>query len=171
MRLARLFKESKKSQHHVGLFVKLPENLGSKFKRKSEDPSPAHVTNLYLGDQSPDDEDSIVAAAYEIAKKTTPFNVRINGLGYFKHEEENETIAFVKVDSEGLHRLRTRLVKAMKAHGVEWKDSYGGYKPHVTLDYLEYGAKWEGTVPSGSWTCKEIEIWGFDTKHIIKFER
>ena len=170
MRLARLFQESKKSQQHVGLFVKLPESLGSKFKRKSEDPSPAHTTCLYLGDQSLADEDSIIAAAYEVAKKTSPFNVRIGGLGYFKHEDENQTVAFVKVDSEGLRRLRTRLVKAMKAHGVKWTDSYGGYKPHVTLDYLEYGGKWDGSVPSGSWSCKEIEIWGFDTKHVIKFE-
>lgn len=170
MRLTRLFKESKKSLHHVGLFAKLPAHLGEKFKRKSEDPSPAHVTTLYLGDQSQADEDSVVAAAYEVAKKTVPFNIKMNGLSYFEHEDENETIALVKIESEGLRRLRTRLVKAMKAHGVKWEDSYNGFKPHVTLDYLEYGEEWNGTVPSGSWTCKEIEVWGFDTKHVIKFE-
>lgn len=170
MKLRSLFLEGKKTNKHVGIFVKLPSELGSKFKRKSEDPSPPHTTVLYLGDQSPKDEDSIVAAAYEAAKKTKPFNIKIGGLGYFEHEDQDETVAFVKVESDGLRKLRSLLSRIMKVHDVEWENKWGSYKPHVTLDYLEYDEEWEGKVPSGSWSCTELEVWGFDKKHIIKFE-
>lgn len=171
MRLTRLFQESKKTQHHVGIFVKLPENLASKFKRKQEDPSPPHITTLYLGDQSPADEDSVIAAAYEIAKKTEPFNIKIGGVGYFEHADDKETIAYIKVQSEGLRKLRTALSREMKKHGVKWEDKWGTFNPHVTLDYLDFGDEWEGKTPSGSWICKELEIWGFDKKHTIKLEK
>lgn len=168
MKLSCLFLEAKKILKHVGIFVKLPENLASKFKRNSEDTSKPHVTVLYLGDKYYSDEDSIVAAAYEIAKTTSSFNIKFGELGYFEHDDQ--TVAFTKVDSDGLRTLRTALVRAMKKHKVKWEDKWGKYNPHITLDYLKCGDTWEEKIPSGSWTCKELEVWGFDKKHIIKFE-
>lgn len=170
MKLSRLFLESKKLEH-VGIFVQLPDHLEKQYPRLSDDDSPAHVTTLYLGDQLSDNEDAVVAAAYAVAKKTKPFKITIGDLSYFEKNHNGDKVAFTKIESSGLRALRIRLAKELKEHGVKWKDTYGSFKPHTTLKYFE-GTKgeYEGKVPSGSWTCEELKVWGFQTKHTIKFE-
>lgn len=170
MKLAQIFLESKKLEH-VGVFVQLPDNLEKQYPRLADDSSPAHVTTLYLGDQSPDDEDAIIAAAYAVAKKTKPFEITIGDLGYFDKNKDGDKIAFTKIVSPGLRALRERLADEMKKHGIKWKDSYGSFKPHTTLKYFDGPeGEYEGKIPTGSWVCKELKIWGFSTKHTIKFE-
>jgi 2'-5' RNA ligase len=170
MKLSRLFLESKKLEH-VGIFIQLPDNLEKQYPRLADDSSPAHITTLYLGDQSSGDEDAIVAAAYAVAKETKPFKINIGNVGYFDKNKDGNKIAFTKIESSGLRSLRIHLTKELKKHGIKWKDKWGSFKPHVTLKYFEgIEGEYEGKVPSGSWICKELRVWGFQTKHIIKFE-
>lgn len=171
MQLSQLFLESRKTLTHVGIFVQLPDHLEKKFPRLSDDDSPAHITTLYLGDQSPADEDHVIAAAYSVAKKTKSFEITLADLDYFDKNKEGDKVAFVKIISPGLRALHKRLVKAMKSHKIKWKETYDGFKPHVTLKYFN-GTKgeYEEKVPTGSWNCKEIRVWGFDNKHVIRLE-
>lgn len=170
MKLSQLFLESK--LEHVGIFIQLPDNLEKQYPRLSDDDSPAHVTTLYLGDQNSKSEDSIIAAVYAVAKETRPFEVTIGDLGYFEENDNGDKVAFTKINSSGLRALRVKLTKELKKHGIKWVDKWGEFKPHITLKYFE-GTKGEykGKVPHGSWTCKEMRVWGFSTEHIIKFEK
>lgn len=166
--MQQLFLEAKKTLKHVGIFVQMPDYLGKKFPKLANDDSPAHVTTLYLGDQSPSDEDHIVAAVVEAVQDVKPFEISMNGLGYFNKNKDGDKIAFVKILSPGLRAFRNKLVKSMKKHGVEWKDSYGTFKPHSTLKYFDGpDGDYEGAVPAGSWTCKDVRVWGFDKKHTV----
>lgn len=170
MKLSQLFLESKQLDH-VGIFVQLPDHLEKQYPRLSDDDSPAHVTTLYLGTQSSDNEDAVVAAAYAVAKKIKPFKITIGDLDYFEKNHNGDKVAFTKIESNGLRALRIRLTKELKKHGIKWTDKWGAFKPHTTLKYFEgTEGEYEGKVPSGSWTCKELRVWGFPTKHIIKFE-
>lgn len=169
MKLSQLFLESK--LEHVGVFVQLPDNLERQYPRLSDDDSPAHVTTLYLGDQTSKSEDSVVAAAYAVAKKTKPFKITIGGLDYFEKNNNGDKVAYTKVISPGLRALRERLAKEMKKHGVKWTDTYKEFSPHITLKYFNgTDGEYEGTIPTGSWECKELRVWGYSTKHTIKFE-
>lgn len=168
MRLEALFEDK---CHHVGVFTPLPPELAKKFPDLSEDDSVPHITVLYLGDQTKADEKKILKAAKAVAKEFKSFECKLNGLGYFDKNKNGQKIAFTKVVSKALHNLREKLVKMMKAEGVKWKDSYPGYKPHVTLQYLDDPSQeFDGEVPNGSWTCEKIAVWGFDRKHSISLD-
>jgi len=168
MKLCILY-EDKKLQH-IGIFIKLPTELGKKFPDLKEDDSPAHITVLYLGDQSSKAEEEIVEAVKEVIKSTDPFECELGSLGYFKHDEDDQKIAYVKVKSDDLRNLHHRLVKAMNNHEIEWENKWPEFKPHVTLAYMDdLEAVYDGKIPSGSWLCDEVEIWGFDKKYKIRF--
>jgi 2'-5' RNA ligase len=171
MRLSSLF-EAKKKLKHVGIFIKLPTDLNSKFPTLKEDDSPAHITTLYLGSQDYDMEDKIIISAYEVAENIEPFECELNGLGYFPKNQDGVKVAFVKVKSSGLHSLRNKLVKSVNEHKVEWENTWPEFKPHVTLAYMEdLDAEYGKKIPTGKWTCGSMEVWGFDKKHKIEFKK
>ena len=170
MKLSSLFLESHKSQKGVGVFIQLPDGLGKDFPKLSEDDSKPHVTTLFLGDQSPADEAHILDAVKRVAKTTAPFIIRYGDLGHFHHKDKNEKIAFVKVHSTGLRRLRMALTRELKRDRVKWTDKWGAFKPHITLAYMKMGDKYEGKAPTGQWKCRELRVWGFKKKHTIKLE-
>jgi 2'-5' RNA ligase len=170
MKLSQLFLESRKSHKGVGVFLQLPDGLGKDFPKLSQDDSPSHVTALYLGDQSSADEVSVLGAIKRVAKTTAPFIVRYGDLGHFHHKEDNEKVAFVKIHSTGLRKLRQRLTRELKRDRVKWEDKWGAFKPHITLAYMKGNDKYDGKIPTGQWKCRELRIWGFKKKHTIKLE-
>ena len=157
------------THNNVGIFIKLPKNLAIKFPKLKEDSSDPHITILYLGDQKISNKDKILAAALEVVNKTEQFSIKLDGLDYFDKNKDGQTVAYVKINSDSLRKLHTKLSVAMKQHGVKWTDTYGKYVPHVTLAYLDHGQEYDGKVPSGSFNCDSVEMWGFNKQLTLKF--
>jgi len=50
---AEFLKTADQLTSHIGVFVPLPADLAKQYPKKVDDPSPAHVTFLYVGDVPP----------------------------------------------------------------------------------------------------------------------
>lgn len=169
---------SKRAKEHdsAGVFIVLPKELAKQFPSLGEhDDSNPHVTVLYVGDVPKNKKDLFVETATNILEEQKPFELKLDDkVTYFeptKHSD-NCKIAKISVVSKELHTLHNKLKKALKEAGIQIDDHFPDYKPHVTLEYMEPPKeKFDGDVPSGSWTANSAEIWGSGNKKRIRLNK
>jgi 2'-5' RNA ligase len=158
---------------HVGLFIPLPKDLAKKFPPLGKnDPSPSHVTFLYVGDcKKKRDQKVLVDTLRDSCRRWWPeAKATLGELDYFDHEDKERRVPHVSVsfdkDLEGFkHRVRQEL----EEKGIKVEDSWPDFKPHVTLAYLPGShGEWRGRIPKGSWEFDEMEIWGLPKIHKLK---
>lgn len=172
----------------AGIFLPLPDTLARYFPHKEEDPSPPHVTLLYIGVLNMNDERRLVEVVREVANQWPPFRIDlalysefVNAKGQtIAHMVPAATICLSRRDNvyRGLGHLHADLYAALEAAGIDVQHNYGGekfgtyddrvatYKPHATLAYVSPGEKYTGHRPTGSWQITELEIWGNDKYRI-----
>lgn len=171
----RTFKKKKKKAsatdtktgdgEHVGLFIPLPRELADKFPSLGkEDPSPSHVTFLYVGDvKDRKQQEKLVEVLRESLRKWWPrVTATLDKLEYFDHPDEDRRVPHVSVkfdkDMSGfLKRVQQEVIEA----GFDLDVRFPEFKPHVTLAYMPgMDAKYEGEVPEGEWEFDTMEVWG-----------
>jgi len=158
---------------HVGLFIPLPKDLAKKFPSLGEDdPSPSHVTFLYIGDcKGKRDQKVLVDTLRDACRRWWPgAKATLGGLEYFTHEDKDRRVPHVSVDfDKDLSGFKHRIRQELEENGVEVEDSWPDFKPHVTLGYLPgTDSEWKGKVPKGSWSFDEMEVWGLPKVHKLK---
>lgn len=155
--------ETGDGSEHVGVFAPLPSEIASQFPTKEEDSSRPHVTLCYIG-PVPDkqDQEALVEAVSDLyAEVVGPIKARLSGVDYFR--SATGSVAYTKVVfSKDMGSLKDRLKSLLEDRGVEVHDQHPlAFNPHVTLAYYDDPhAVWDGPVPKGSWTFKEVEVWG-----------
>jgi 2'-5' RNA ligase len=159
----------------VGLFIPLPKNLAKKFPSLGEeDTSPSHVTFLYIGDVKGEKEQKHLLQVLEDvhAKWWPEVTAKLDGLDHFDHPDKDRRVAFVKVDfDKDLSGMRHRVKQALLDADIQVDDKFPEYKPHVTLAYMPGidTPDYEGEIPEGEWSFKDLEVWGLPEVHKIKF--
>lgn len=157
----------------VGLFIPLPKNLAKKFPSLGEeDDSPSHATFLYIGDfKNKKKQEILVEKMKDICRRYWPnIKATLSSLDYFDHPDKDRRVPHVSVefdkDMSGFrHKVKQELLEA----GIEVRDSFPEYKPHVTLAYMPgMDSEWKGRIPKGSWEFDTIEIWGLPQVHKLK---
>ena len=160
--------ETGDGSEHVGIFAPLPADLAKQFPKKDEDSSRPHVTLCYIG-PVPDkqDQEALVEAVRDLyADVVGPIKARLSGVDYFR--SATGSVAYAKVVfSKDMGHLKDRLKSLLEDRGVEVHDQHPlAFNPHVTLAYYDDPhAVWDGTVPKGSWTFNEVEVWGLPEVH------
>lgn len=147
----------------TGIFIPLPDVLAKKFPSLEEDPSPPHVTFLYIGDVPEDQQDRLQdILRHHIQSFHGPVTATLSGFDTFEHPDKVRTVAHCDVTfSKSLLQLRDRIREALTDAGIAVKDDFPIYHPHATLAYLPgLHAHYEGPVPRGSWDFHEFELWG-----------
>lgn len=157
----------------VGLFIPLPKNLAKKFPSLGEeDTSPSHVTFLYIGDfPKAADQAKLLDILKESCRRFWPLcEARLGDLDYFDHEDKDRRVPHVKVEfDKDLAGFKHRIKQELEDAGVDVKDKFPEYKPHVTLAYMPgMDAEWKGKIPKGNWTFNEMEVWGLPKVHRLK---
>lgn len=152
---------------HVGVFLRLPDEIGSQFPpRGGDDSSRPHVTALYIGDVDPGRKDELARVIRESLKDQAPFEAALaKEADYFPPSEhsDNKKVAIMPLESQVLHDINAKLLKDVEAAGFETPHSYPRYEPHATLEYLAPSKEtFDGKVPAGHWTVDCLELWGFD---------
>jgi 2'-5' RNA ligase len=94
-----------------------------------------HITLVYLGKIKDLDKDLIHTVASLVAATTAPMEGHCGGYGVFKNETD---VLWASFDVPGIGDLRERLVRELRAAGVEFPDDHG-YTPHCTLKYADEG--------------------------------
>jgi len=147
----------------VGLMLPLPEELAAKFPSLGdEDDSPPHCTLLYVGDVRGREAEFLAAVQAE-ASQYRPMRATIQPLDYFEHPEKERRVAYCPVRFDGyMDQLRDGIRVRLTDAGFALKDrSLLIYNPHITLAYLDgLDSKYEGQVPTGSWTVEGLAVWG-----------
>lgn len=170
------------AKRSFGLFIKLPESIAEQFPHKPEEPSPPHVTFLYIG-EGPEDEEEIsemIRILRDEISHMEPFKAVLDGIGYFKSiNPEDGTIcdrivSHVKVRFEPEKRqwkgyLWTILEKA----GIHVVDSFPNFQPHATLSFdydKPHSFRYEGEIPHGEFQVEEIELWSGSGNEVETFK-
>lgn len=165
---------SKRAKKHssAGIFILAPENIAKQFPSLGKhDSSPTHLTLLFIGKVKKNQYELIENTIKGVLYDQEPFDVLLdNKVSYFPATKYSDgcKVAKMKVISADLHKLHKALKKALKEAGVEIQDNFKGYNPHITIEYMiPPKEKWGGEVPKGSFTIKEVEIWGCGKNRVI----
>jgi 2'-5' RNA ligase len=144
----------------VGLFIPLPEDLAAQYPTKSEDPSPAHVTFLYVG-SVPEGraEEFKIICTQVFSEVRGPIRAALRGLDRFLSPEQKVIFSRVRF-SRDLNRARDLLRTRLESAGFEVKDSFPRWNPHVTIAYVPVDAEVKVEAPVGTWDFDSIQVWG-----------
>lgn len=111
-----------------------PLLTAKKIARYAFDQKPAdiHVTLVHFPDElSAKQKMTVKRVATKIAGNMSPMNMRVQGVGWFRH---NDGVAWASVDGVGMAKLRTALCDAITKAGIAYSSDYD-FTPHLTLGY------------------------------------
>jgi len=149
----------------VGVFIRLPDSIGSQFPKLAEDKSPPHLTMWYAGSVDKNEKTTFINIVKSVmADVRPPVMVEMDGLDYFDHPQNDGKVAHVKYKFDrNLHDVRDELRVCLQQAGFECEDySPMVWRPHTTLAYLDgFDSKWTSHVPTGKWPAGGVQIWGF----------
>jgi len=160
--LAEFVQKSETPFKHVGLFIRLPDDLAKQFPRggRGDDESPPHLTLLYYGDADPVGVEKFGDAVRPVLLSSPSMRLRLGPVASFKNQD-GQTVRHCPVYGKGLQRLFDALKKALAVAGDGWKPTYSSFKPHVTLEYVEPGEEPRiSSSPKGEWIAEACELWG-----------
>lgn len=151
----------------VGLFLPLPASLASQFPSLgAEDPSPPHVTLLYVGKVPAEKEELFVATVLSVlSRQPGPIVGTLSEPDFFVHPEKDQRVWYSRVHfSKDVAEVRDRLWLALEDAGFDVQHSFPlAFFPHATLAYepdAHSHAPWKGPVPRGSWEISSVAVWG-----------
>ncbi len=149
--------------HSLCVAIKLPPDLALWVPHKTEDPSPAHVTLLYVKDVDPAELDAVLAELHETFCEMMPFDVTHTGrvLYFDTPQGKSARVAYAEtrfnIDQQALF---DDLAEAVAAFGLEAARHGEKYTPHTTLAYLaDPDAMYSGPTPEGTWRVIEAVAW------------
>ncbi|KPL90765.1 phage portal protein [Herpetosiphon geysericola] len=138
--------------HHTGAMIALPipAELASMLAIPGGiTPDQLHVTIAYLGDAMEfDAADRLqIEAALRVASGYGPIRAMVSGLGRFNTQESDGTNAiYASVDAPCLPDFHRRVMESLATAGIELEPNHG-FTPHITLGYIDAGAKYDLPVP------------------------
>lgn len=145
------------------IVLKLPTSHARYVPFKADEPSPPHVTLIYVADVDPSEFDALLAELHMTCADIEPFDVRHSGsVAYFDRPErsDKQRVAYAVTEfSTPAQALFDDLAEAVEALGLS-VETHGDYTPHVTLAYLPtIDETYVGSIPSGTWQAVEVEVW------------
>lgn len=144
-----------------GIFIPVPEEYAQQFPSLGdEDDSPPHITTVFLGKLTPEEEQRAVEVTRSalLEKPVHPFDVEMTDYGEFKNPE-GQTIAHMVPRAAQLLQVHDLLRNALEAAGFE-VSKHKHFKPHVTLKYMDGDERYDGPRPQGEWPVTGVEFWG-----------
>jgi 2'-5' RNA ligase len=156
----------------VGLFIPLPAELAAQYPSLGdEDSSPPHVTLLYVGEVTPDQEEQFLHLVAEVlAAEPGPIKAWTAEVDKFSHPDKGREVFFTPIRfSRDVGTIRDRLSSALTDAGFTIKNSFPlAFSPHTTLAYVDgLDMVWDGEVPNGAWEFNSIQVWGLPGDHEI----
>ena len=147
----------------AGVFIPVPEPAASQFPAKPEDPSPPHITVLYVGEIAPEDRSALARMVRVATRWASPFEVEMTDYGEFKNDD-GATIAHMipRTNGDEIAALHGSLRRFLEDAGFAVAHHDGPFKPHATLGYVPAGEQYGGPRPAASWQVSNVEVWVSD---------
>lgn len=175
----RIVEKDKDGKITAGVFLPIPKAIARHFPNKAhEDDSAPHITLLFVGDITAEQQKKLVYRVKKVMRYVKPFRVDMGEYGEF-HNAKGQKIPHMKPTAthpHGLAALHVALWRAAEDAGIpiahNYAHAYGdqppgkadatAFKSHATLDYLDGDGDYTGPKPTGSWDVDEVEVWGHD---------
>lgn len=139
-RQTRIVKSARSAVLFIGLKIDGADSLAIE---GGESPEDFHVTLVY-GEFDPllRDDDAIdvcVQSAIDEIRDTIPDKIHFDALNRFPASESSDgkDVIYAQVAAGQLEQVRKDLLKALKKEGINVKDTFPEYKPHMTLAYID----------------------------------
>lgn len=121
-----------------------------------------HITVLCFEENWPiADVAKAMETAYEIIKDIEPFQVKTSAVTCFPKREDNPVPIIAKVESKELSKVNKELKVAFDKAGVDYKDNFKDFNPHITLAYADEEID-KIKIKPVEFTVTEILLWGGD---------
>ncbi len=159
----------------AGVFIPIPAPIAKQFPDKSAmDDSPPHVTLLFVGDITAEQQSKLVNRVRSVLAYVKPFRMDMTDYGEFTNAEGQKIphMSPTATHPFGLNALHALLWRAVEDAGIPVGHRYGAYdsgkpdaaafKSHATLAYLGKDEEYDGPRPTGSWNVTSLEVWGHD---------
>lgn len=113
---------------------------------KPEPQNKAHITLIYTGKGGSVEEDrDLLVCLEKVARGQRPIVLSVSKVDAFEPSESSDGLRPIigKVTSKPLQALRALLVEKLADAGVQFKNTFPDFSPHVTLAYQEAGESFE----------------------------
>ena len=147
----------------LAVMIAPPLDFSSKFPDVSENKGiGAHATVLYIGEVGSGQIDIVREACANYCSRIQPFSVGVKDYGEFTNKEGQKIPHMIPFAESGptLAKMHYDLRADLEAKGIDVKHYPGGFKPHITLGYLNEGEKYVGPRPSGEFHVDSFQLWG-----------
>lgn len=133
---------------HTGSMIALllpPDTANKLAVKDGEKPEDLHMTLAFLGDATQYSEvqrAKIISALKEVTDGSAPPVIKLGGLARFEASKssDNKDVIHVSVDSSSVALLHEQVIDALDSVGVTPQSEHG-FVPHITLQYVEPGAR------------------------------
>jgi len=159
----------------VGLFLPLPEELAREYPSLGdEDPSPPHVTLLFIGNVPEARQEALLTVLRNtLATEPAPIQAWTNGVDHFTHPDKNREVFYTPIRfSRDVGEIRDHLRSELIDAGFEVAHSFPlAFFPHTTLAYSDGTDNvYHGDPPNGAWEFNTVQVWGLpDQVHTLPF--
>ena len=143
--------------------IPIPKKIANKIKIPGEVPvEEMHITVVYL--ESGQDINFITELMKKFSEKMEKgIELEIGGVGRFQKEDKD--VIYASVNSFGLEKLRTAILKELDDFEIGYSKEHG-FTAHISLAYVDRDDD-TPTLPEKaltSWVVDFIEIWHNDTR-------
>jgi len=142
--------------------LRCPDAIAVQCPYKPKEPSPPHVTFVYVDDVYPSECAALVDELRALFAEITPFGITLTGaVDYFDDPErtyyDSRRVAYAVTQFDiDVQALFAEVAEVVESFGLTVSRHGDGFVPHVTLAYLSTGEEtYDGRVPEGTWQATE----------------
>lgn len=148
------------SDQKYGIYAFVPNNIVKQLeviypKLLLQNGMPLHITVLYLGILSEEQEMQVRNICSSVLRTFKPFDVKIDGTFYF--ENDFEDVFCLKVFSKRLIEIHYALKHAIQAAGISVEHEHD-FVPHITLSFETKDQKKQELSVSANWIIDRFNI-------------
>jgi len=129
----------------VMVMLTIPSDIANKLAVDGGEPAKdLHITLAYLGKEDELPEDYFQTLEYivdDIASDTDAISCLVREVEKFPatSNSDGKDVVYAEVESDSLLHLRHELCESLEKVGLQARNDFGGYTPHITLKYIEPG--------------------------------
>jgi 2'-5' RNA ligase len=152
------------AKKHTGCFIGLtvPAKAASALAVEGgESADSMHVTMFYQKGVTDEEAAKIEEIWTELWDQYRPLRIKLSKTDVFDASEhsDNKEVLICPIDSDDIQELHSTLLERIESAGIELRQSFPDYKPHVTLKYLDDGEEYPDHIDHVSF---EIDQYEFD---------
>lgn len=143
----------------LAVMLPIPAEIAAQFPAVEGNGEP-HVTLVFVGPGGEAEFKEVAKIVREEAAALNGERVSLGPLDHFDGPDNDKRVAYSAVTvGTKVRQVRDAITSRLTEAGIEVTHRTGPWTPHATLAYLDDGAEYDGSIPTGEWSVDCIEVW------------